>query len=199
MVLGVICDLNGSGNNGEVLTEGGEAGVDQDEVAGLALRTPTSWVYVNATWATINGSDGTSAQSCLDNGADTVGAVSEFHRLTSLNSIFPSPSPVEGDVVMLFRETTFAIRQSVLDSTTFGLFRAAYGDSLIEFATGIDTTAQFQYRTGGTTYADTIMGAAVSTIDAVRIVADAWKRPPTGGVDPITFGWSVNVPLRNIR
>lgn len=199
MVLGVICDLNGSGNNGEVLTEGGEAGVDQDEVAGLALRTPTSWVYVNATWATMNGSDATSAQNCFDNGADTVGAVSEFHRLTSLSSIFSSPSPVEGDVVMLFRETTFAIQQSVLDSTTLGLFRAAYGDSLVEFATGIDTTAQFQYRTGGTTYADTIMGAAVGTIDAVRIVADAWKRPPTGGVDPITFGWSVNVPLRNIR
>ena len=100
---------------------------------------------------------------------------------------------------MLFREATFKIQTSELDPSTLGLFRGVYGDSLVEFATGLDTTAKFQYRTGGSTYADTVLSAALADIDVIRIVADARKRAQTGGRDDITFGWSVNVALRNIR
>ena len=100
---------------------------------------------------------------------------------------------------MLFRETTFKIQTSELDPPTLALFRGVYGDSLVEFATGLDTTAQFRYRTGGSTYADTVSSTALGDIDVVRIVADARKRAQTGGQDDITFGWSVNVALRNVR
>lgn len=100
---------------------------------------------------------------------------------------------------MLFRETTFKIQPSLLDPTTLGIFRAAYGDSLVEFATGVDTTAQFQYRTVGSGYVDTVSAASVASVDAVRLVADARKPAPTGGAQDITFGWSVNVPIRLAR
>ena len=76
--------------------------------------------------------------------------------------------------------------------------RGVYGAPLVEFATGMDTTAQFQYRTGGTTYADTVSSSSLGDIDAIRIVADARKRAPTGGQEDLTFGWSVNVTLRNV-
>jgi hypothetical protein len=99
---------------------------------------------------------------------------------------------------MLFRETTFKILPSVLDTMTLGLYRQVYGGSLVEFATGMDTTAQFQYRTGGSTYADTITAGSVGNIDAVRIVADARLPSRSGGRPDVTFGWSVNVALRNV-
>ncbi len=196
MVIGVVCSRPDAMTS-DVMTEGGQSAIDTGEVGGLAIRGATSWDYQNTTWATVDGTDTGSPGACFGNGADTVGARDDFHRLGSLNTVFTT-TPVEGDVVMVFRETTFTIRQSQLDSTTLALFRTPYGGAAVEFATGMDTTAQFQYRTGGTTYADTI-STALGTIDVIRIVAEARKPAPTGGVDDITFGWSVNVPLRNIR
>jgi prepilin-type N-terminal cleavage/methylation domain-containing protein len=197
IVIGVICHRLGA-PLADIMTEGGQAAIDTLEVAGVALRNDSTWEYGNDTWSSLNGSDLSSAAACADNGADTTGAPGQFHRLRRLNLLF-SPPPSEGDVLMLFRETTFKIQQSELDPTTFGLFRGRYGSTLVEFATGMDTTAQFQYRTGGSGYADTITAGSLGTIDAVRIVADARKAAPTGGVDDITFGWSVNVSIRNVR
>ena len=197
IVIGVVCNRLGA-PLADLMTEGGQAAIDTLEVAGVAVRNDSTWEYANDTWSNLNGNDLSSAANCADSGADTTGASGQFHRLRRLNLLF-SPSPSEGDVLMLFRETTFKIQQSELDPSTFGLFRGRYGSTLVEFATGMDSTAQFQYRTGGSSYSDTIGAGSVGTIDAVRIVADARKAPPTGGVDDITFGWSVNVPLRNVR
>jgi len=195
----IVCSKVGFPNI-DVFNDGGEGQIDTLEVAGVAARDPAtgSWESANATWGYINSSAAGSAGNCADYGADTTGVSATFHRLRRFNLLL-SAVPDEGDVVMLFRETTFKIQASQLDTTTLGLFRGVYGDSLLEFATGIDTTAQFQYRTGGTTYADTVPSAALSDIDAIRVVADARKAAPTGGQDDITFGWSVNVALRNIR
>ena len=55
-----------------------------------------------------------------------------------------------------------------------------------------------QYRTGGSSYADTNSAASLDDIDAVRIVADARKRSESGGQDDVTFGWSVNIALPNV-
>jgi hypothetical protein len=197
MAIGVVCD-RASSTSSDVGSDGGEAALETSAVGGLALRNDSTWDYQNAVWSALNGADGSSASNCEANGADTVGAYDDFHRLSGLNSLF-SGGLSEGDVVMLFRETTFSIRTSTLDPTTLGLFKTEYGGTAVEFATGMDTTAQFQYRTGGSTYADTISGLAIATVDAVRFIADARRPAPTGGVDDITFGWSVNVPLRNIR
>jgi len=198
MAIAVLCDVNGSGNNGEVLTDGGEAALDTDEVAGLALLSGGAWSFVNATWASVNGSDASSAANCSNNGADTVGVRGDFHRLVGLTTIFPSPPPTEGDAVMIFRETTFSIRPSQLDTTALALFRQPFGGTPVEFATGIDTTAQFRFRTAGGGFADTV-ASGLTDIDAVQIIANARSPAPTGGADDIVFGWSVNVPLRTIR
>lgn len=199
MVLGVICNRSGAGV-ADVHTEGGQARLDPGEIAGLAVRDEVTggWTYATASWASLDGSDATSASSCATNGADTTGVATEFHRLVGLDGLF-SPVPDEGAVIMLFRETTFEIRTSVMDPPALGLFRAPFADSLLEFATGMDTTARFQYRIDQATYTDTVTSGFLADIDAVRIVANARKRAQTGGRDDITFGWAVNVAVRNVR
>lgn len=197
IAVGVVCgDEVTSGRH--IHTEGGPSGFDPDEVGGIAVRSGATWTFQNTSWAAIDGTDSQSATKCSDNGADTTGAYDEFHRVNGLDVLFGT-APAQGDVVMLFRETTFKIQASQLDPTTLGLFRSQYGGAFTEFATGIDTTAQFQYRTGGTTYADTVAASSIDDVDVVRIVADARLPAPTGGQDDVTFGWSVNVALRNIN
>ena len=197
MLLAVVCDRQG--NNISVHSEGGESGVDTDEVAGVGwLDVSTGdWDYRTATWSYVDQSGGQPASDCADNGADTTGAFSSFHRLRRFNLLYGG-TPDEGDVVMLYRETTFKIQTSVLEPTTLGLFRGIYGQSLVELSTGMDATAKFQYRTGGSTYADTVTAVNVANIDAVRIVADARQRSQSGGQDDVQFGWSVNIALPNV-
>lgn len=196
IVVGVICSRQAG--DADIHSEGGQTELDTDEVAGVAVRDSLTgtWTYRSATWGTINGSDGSSPGRCADNGADTTAAASEFHRIGEMYSLF-SPTPAVGDVVMLYRETTFKIQDSELEPGRLGLFRRIYGGSFVEFATGMDASAQFQYRTGGSTYGDTITAASLGDIDAVRIVADARRPARTGGQQDVTFGWSVNVALRN--
>jgi len=198
IAVGVICSRQGGGD-GDVQTEGGEAGLDTVEVAGVALRDSLTgaWTYAPATWSYVNGADGSSPGRCADNGADTTNAASEFHRIRQLDLLF-APTPVIGDVLMLYRETTFKIQNSQLEPGRLGLFRRIGSGPFVEFATGMDVNAGFQYRTGGSTYADTIIAASLPSIDGIRIVADARKPPRTGGQQDVTFGWSVNVALRNV-
>ena len=196
LALAVVCDRSGS--DAHVHFEGGAAGLASDEFAGVAMRNPSTgdWEYHNISWGSVNGGSIGSASACAGNGADTTGASGEFHEILGVSTLFASP-PDEGDILMLFRQTTFKIQASVLNTQTMGLFRQAYGEPLVEFATGMDSTAQFMYRTGGSTYADTVSGSNVANIDAVRIVADARLPARSGAMDDVTFGWSVNVALRN--
>jgi len=197
MVVAMVCYRQGS-PNADVLSEGGQSALETGAVASVALRNDSTWEYVSSTWAALDGSDTNAAADCESNGADTVGARDEFYRLIGLNTLFAGGLQT-GDAVMLFRETTFSIRTSELDPTTLGLFRADHGGTAIEFATGIDTTAQFQYRTSAGSYVDTVSAGSLSDVDAVRLVLDSRKPPATGGAADVTFGWSVNVPLRNVR
>lgn len=195
----IVCNLAGTPNY-DVFNEDGELGIDTDEVAGAARRDPSTgdWAAAYTTWGDLDGSTSGSADNCYANGADTVGARGSFHRIRISSSLLPT-APGQGDVVMVFRETTFKIQQSQLDPGALGIFRAAYGDPLVEFATGVDTTARFRYRLDGGTYVDTVSAGSLAAVDAVRVVADARRPAPTGGVDDITFGWAVTVPLRNVR
>lgn len=195
----LVCSRQGAPNL-DVYNDGGEAALDTDEVAGVAHRDPATgdWEMVNETWAALDGSASSPAGNCADNGADTTGVSGSFHRLAVSGSTF-SDNPQNGSVVMLFRETTFKIQPSELEPGSLAVFRAAYGDSLVEFATGVDTTAQFRYRMVGGGFSDTVSVGSLASIDAVRLMADARRPAPTGGVEDITFGWTVTVPLRNVR
>ncbi len=199
MVLAAVCSV--SGGLVDVHMEGGAGDLDTAEVAGFAVRNDTTgaWTYYHAAWGDIGGSGGTAAQDCYANGADTTGGTAEFQTLTNLGS-YASGVPAVADLLMIFRETRFEIRTSVLDPKTGGLFRAAYGDTLIEYVTGLDTAAGFRYRTGGgVPYASSVASSALSSIDAVRVVAQARMRPETGLQNAVEYGWSTNFILPNLR
>jgi hypothetical protein len=199
LLLAVVCNRPGPGLPMDAHLDGGAAAVDSSEVAGFAVRDTLTggWAYYNVSWASLSGAAGTPAANCAGNGADTTWAQPEFVRLSNLET-YHVGGVFEGDLVMLFRETTFSMRPSVLDPTSLGLFRQVYGQAPVEFATGIDSTAQFQYRTGTITYADTIVSGLLDDIDAVRIVANARRRSRSGIGEDITFGWATNVALRNV-
>ena len=128
-----------------------------------------------------------------------MGARNNFHSLKSLDNYHPTVPDV-GEVILLFSETTFKFQTSVLDPTTVGLFRQINGETLAEFATGMDSTAQFQYRTTeNSSYEESVSGAALGDVDVVRVVSEVKERAPPGIEGEIRYGWSVNVALRNVR
>jgi len=198
IVLAAVCSV--TGQNVHVQMEGGRAGLDTAEVAGIAVRNDTTgqWSYYNATWADVASNGGNPAQHCYGNGADTVGGRDEFVTLKKLGFLIPS-TPSVADVLMLYRETRFKIQTSALDPKTMGLFRAAYGDTLIEYVTGLDSTAGFEYRTGGSTYATSVASGSLQSIDAVRIIARTRLKPETGLQKDVEFGWSTDFMLPNVR
>ena len=198
IVLAAVC-ARGPGDLVAVQLDGGVGSLPSEEVTGFAVRDTIvdAWSYHDdAAWPDIAGTVGTSAAQCAANGADTVGAVSEFTLLRDLGS-FDGHVPVLGQVIMLYREVEYTIDASALEPTKLALYRTVTGATPVEFVTGVDPTAEFQYRTGGATYAATVSGGALANVDAIRIVAQARRQPRTGGVADITYGWSVNVSLRN--
>jgi hypothetical protein len=102
--------------------------------------------------------------------------------------------------MMLYRKVEYRIQTSTMDPNTLGLFRGIYGGTLVELSTGLNSTAGFQYRTGGASYANSVSGPPnLGQIDAIRILAQARVRPQAGLGGDITYGWGVNVHLRNGR
>jgi len=187
-----------------VHTEGGEAAIDilAEEVAGFAVMDGGGeWDYYEVDWAAIEHWLWSSAVAtlCFASGADTVGAYNDFLALTSLDSYHPT-LPDVGEVMLLFSETKFKFQTSLLDPTTVGLFRQSAADTLVEFATGMDATAQFQYRTTqSSSYQNSVSGSSLADIDVVRIVSEVREPAPPGIKDEIRFGWSTNIALRNVR
>lgn len=197
MVLGVVCGWPGA-NKASVQIDGADADMDTDEMAGVALKDSTTgaWDYHDAEWKDTHQSGGSPAADCEANGADTVGAYDDFHDFRRFNVYFGGLPPI-GSVVMFYRAVEYEFATSEMDPSSTALFRGPYGGTLVEFATGMDSTAQFKYRTGGSTYATQVNGGSVSNIDAIRIEARARRKPRTGGTEDVTFEISVNVPLRN--
>ena len=187
-----------------VHTEGGEAAIEthEEEVAGFAVRDNVGgWDYYDVDWTTIDdeSSSNVVAGFCYANGADTVGARDDFLSLKNLDSYHPTV-PGVGDIILLFTETTFKFQTSVLDPTTVGLFRQVRGDALVEFATGMDSTAQFQYRTTeNSSYEESVSGPSLRNVDVIYIVSEVKEPAPPGIEGAIRYGWSVNVALRNVR
>jgi len=201
MVMAVVCAQLTSPTRIAVQMDGGEAGVTTDEVTGFGIRSSTGrWSYYDISgWSRIQSSGGNPAAGCAANGADTVGISGDFVRLQRIDS-YAGSWPANGTVMMIYRTVEYTIQTSTMDPSTLGLFRGMYGSTLVELATGLDSSSGFLYRTGGASYATSVTGAAsLGTIDAIRIVAEARTRPQTGGTEDITYGWGVNVHLRNAR
>jgi len=198
IVLATVCQA--LANQSFVHSPGGQSAIDTVEVAGIAIRDTISgaWTYAQASFASFNGSDAGAQNRCASTGADTVGSYNEFHEFGSLPALLGT-TPALGDVLMLFRETTFTVQTSTMDTTVQGLFRKTFWSTATELASGFDTSARFQYRTSAGTYVDTVTTANLDDIDVIRMIVDTRKPAPTGGVEDITSGWSVNIALRNVR
>lgn len=200
-IVGAIVCAHGSGNRVSVHLPGGITGFTTDDVSGVATVDTASgrWLYHDRSWSNIYQSGGSPAASCHAAGADTTGgALGHFvdFRGGTLSGGFGYKPPL-GATLMLYRSVEYRIQTSTMDPTTQALYRGTYGSTLTEIVTGLDTSAKFQYRTGGTTYASRVTGASLGAIDAVRIVAQARRRPESGAADDVTYGWAVNVHLRN--
>ena len=194
MVMGVVC-ASTAGPTTTIHLDGGDAGVTAADVAGVAQRNPLTgaWTYTDGvTWASVRQSGGTPAAACRANGADTVEAYSHFIN-------FSGTAPALGTVVMFYRKVEYKFAASGMTPGATALFRGPYGGTLVEFATGMDATAQFQYRTTTATYVTSVPPLSLANVVAIRIQAMARRKPPTGGVADVTAGWAVNVFLRNIR
>ncbi|MHB1194147.1 MAG: PilW family protein [Longimicrobiales bacterium] len=201
MVMAVVCAQVPSPARITVQMDGGEAALTTAEVTGFGVRESTGrWSYHDITgWSRIASPSTAAAATCYANGADTVGIRGDFQILTRINSYYGSWPP-NGTVMMLYRTVEYRIQASTMDPSTLGLFRGLYGGTLVELATGLDSSSGFLYRTGGASYATSVSGAAsLGQIDAVRIVAQARTRPQAGGAEDVTYGWAVNVHLRNGR
>lgn len=195
MLVGVVCAVQG-GNQSYVHMEGGRENVDSLEMGGFARWDGAGgWTYYSTTWNAIK-QNGSAAGRCEQNGADTTGISDEFFRLKGLQSYLGGPPDV-GDVIMFYREIEYLFDTSTMDPASVALYRGKYGDDLSEYATGMDSTAGFEYRTGGASYATSVTGGSLGDVDAIRIVAQARKRVAAGGAEDVTYGWSVNIPLRN--
>lgn len=200
VAVATVCGQSGAFfTNVDVHIDGGVARMATEEIAGVAVldESTGAWDYERATWSFVDGGSGGSAARCASNGADTLDAYGSFHSVRRLIFLFGLDIPEVGELVMLFRETTFRIDDSDLEPGVLALFREAYGRDPVEFASGIDTTASFRYRLGGTTYQDTVDAGSVDEIDAVRLVLDARMRSQSMPDAEVTFGLSTNLPLVN--
>lgn len=197
MLLGVVCGHPGS-NRVSVQLDGGVAGINTDDVGGVALLNPVTgaWDYRDANWGNMYQGGGSPAADCATNGADTAGVSGDFARFRRFNSYFGGLPPT-GSVVMFYREVEYRFATSTMDPTTTALYRGKVGETLDELVTGMDATAQFLYRTGGSSYFTTVSGGSLANVDAIRLRIQARRKPRTGGVDDVTYGWDVNVYLRN--
>ena len=196
-----VCGQSGFfGTNVDVHVDGGVSALATDEVAGVAVLDASTgeWDYERTTWSFINGGSSGSAARCAGNGADTLNVSDQFHsirRLFFLYGLFGIPDV--GDLVMLFLEITFQIGPSSLEPGTLALFRQPYGSAAVEFASGMDTTTAFRYRTGGGSYQDTVTAGSVGNVDGVRLVMNARKSSGAGPDGEVSFGIATNLLLRN--
>lgn len=197
MTLAVVC-ANGSGPKYSIHIEGGDTLIDVDEVSGVGVQEPLTgqWLFKDETWKKIY-LNSNAAQFCAANGADTTSAGAEFHDIFKLNIMFGF-SPPPGTVIMLYRTVEYSFATSQMDPTKVALFRRVGAGEAVEFATGMDASAQFLYRRAGYVgYATSVSVTDLPLIDAIRIEARARRTPQAVGVDDVTFGWGVNVILRN--
>jgi hypothetical protein len=197
MVSGSVCGFTGT--DGYVYVPGGSGAIDQTDLASLgALNSTTGvWTFYDTTWGTLNATGGTPAATCATNGADTAGVSSSYLRLKV--GTVTGAAPAVGDILMLGRKTEFKIQASTLDSTQTALYRGNYGGTLTEFATGLGSTARFQFRYGTTTHYNVVTGANLALVDGIRIIAQSTGRGESGAQTQYAFGWTVDVPLVNAR
>jgi len=169
-------------------------GADTDRVTWYAIRDEIGdWLFHDSNPVVAGGNP---AGICEDVGADTDGAKGDFRNLSGMES---PALPEVGNLVALLSEVGFRFDGSVLGPGTIALYRQEAGGPEVEFASGLNSNARFQYRRQGeTTFQDEVTGAADrATIVEIRVVASAESLDERGGAGPLSYEWDLRIPLRN--
>ncbi len=192
--LAMACAIQGSDAHSHF--SAGLAEVDDATAAGVAkLESDGTWTFSPGDTAPVTGPDASSAPRCFAEGTDTVGARNDFMRLNRPDNRFGVPAAI-GDIYMFYDEIEFSIATSALDSRVKGLYRGIYGESLTEYATGIDSTAYFAYRIAGT-WSTTVSSGSLSLVDAIRVYARTYSPAVGGSGNDASFDMPIVIPLRN--
>lgn len=169
LAVGVVCDIYGSVHT--VHIPGGRDGFRTGDVSGFGLRASDgTWTFTNASWGSMFVGTSFAAFLCAGEGADTVGARSDFHLFGDLASMSGMSVSI-GDVIMFYRNLEITFGTSQIHPATRALYRGTAGGTLVEFATGLDDDARFNYRTGDSNYVASVTGADLGAIDGVRVHA----------------------------
>jgi prepilin-type N-terminal cleavage/methylation domain-containing protein len=193
LAVGVACGSQGQNRytylalDGEPVTEGDKSGVG-------ILDSDGDWKYFDRSWSQLYGgsAEASTITSCAASGVDTAGPKTDFVRLR-LPGGQGGNEMIEGRQIMLYAETVIRFAASDLQPGHLALFRGV-DPELVEFATGFSDDSEFEYRVNGV-WQTTVSGAQLEDIDAVRIALEASSLDPSG---PADFGWSIDVPLRNV-
>lgn len=193
--LAMTCAIQGS--NAHSHLSAGIDEVDDETAAGVAkLLSDGTWSFSAGSTTSFTGpTGGTPASRCFDEGTDTVGARDDFMRLNDPNSRF-GVAPAIGDVYMFYDEIEFRILTSALDGRVKALYRGIYGDTLTEYATGVDDTAYFEYRVSGA-WSTSVTAGLLASVDAIRVYARTHSPANSGSGNDATFDMPIVIPLRN--
>ena len=158
-----------------------------------------TWNHYDLTWAQMEGSGGNPPNRCKNKGADISGASSEFIRLERIDNetgIDEDDLPRTCDHDLSGNPSSASTPRCsclVTGRSTAGI----YGQTLVEFATGVATDARFEFRTGGPTWAKYVAPASLSAIDGIRLVAQSVGKGESSQQLTYDFGWTVDIPLAN--
>jgi hypothetical protein len=172
---------------------GGGAGTDR--VTWYAIRDENGdWLFHDSN-PVVTGGNPTGA--CQAVGADTDGAKGDFRNLSGLQS---PALPELGNLVALLSEVGFRFDDSALGPGTIALYRQEAGGAEVEFASGLDADARFQYRREGQpSFQDQVTSAADrATIVEIRVFASARSLDERRGTGALSYEWDLRIPLRNV-
>lgn len=193
--LGGVCAVNG---NIAHVHWASISTLDAPAATGFGVRDPATeeWSFTPADVDFMVHDKGpASANLCAQAGADTTFAQEQFTKVRQMpGNLGVVPTP--GLVLMVYEEVELSIAQSTLDPVLVALYRGPEGGTLTEYATGIATTARFQYRRG-TTWYNQVGAGALNEVDAVRIVAATHQPAESGIGTDADFEIVVDIPLRN--
>ena len=196
--MGFVCDVQG--NRVTVYLPRTSAGLDSVNVTGYGVRDSGGvWRYYADTWSSMSSGSGQSyANTCESVGFDIDGLdASHFHRLDGPGST-PSPRPEIGDALMLVRALELRFADSTLDPGYTALYRGTYGETLVEFATGLSPESSFAYSLeNDDAFQAQITGGDLDLVDAVRIIAVAVAAQDAEGLRPYEYELVRDAYVRN--
>ena len=195
VAIGGVCDLSGGDIYIHIPLSG--TAVDLGDVAGYAVQDAAGdWTYNSSTWENILKAEGSGpASACHAAGADTTGATADFYTIWKINT---PPTVARGTNIMLYRETELRSMPSVLDPTSYAIYRAPYGEDLVEFAHGM-WGVWFCFRLEGSPSCNFWVDSwDYDKVVEITLYVIGHVPPVVGGGQIYSVYWTIDVPLRNV-